>query len=85
MTEDRWRQVGAGIPYRPEAHEARRIGYATSHDEVIAGLSSIAAPIHVPGGRPAAIAVVYIRLDQDADAVGKELAASAMRIESQLA
>jgi DNA-binding IclR family transcriptional regulator len=85
MTEDRWRQVGAGTPYRAEAHEARRIGYATSHDEVIAGLSSIAAPVHVPGGRPAAIAVVYIRLDQDADAVGKELAASAMRIESQLA
>ena len=52
---------------------------------MIAGLSSIAAPIHVPGGRPAAIAVVYIRLDQDADAVGKELAASAMRIEAQLA
>ncbi|MET3369343.1 UNVERIFIED_CONTAM: DNA-binding IclR family transcriptional regulator [Jeotgalibacillus campisalis] len=85
MTEDRWQQVGAGNPYRAEAHEARRLGYATSHDEVIAGLSSIAAPIRVPGGRPAAIAVVYIRLDQDADAVGKALAASAARIESQLA
>ncbi|MEV7604806.1 helix-turn-helix domain-containing protein [Paenarthrobacter sp. NPDC089322] len=85
MTEDRWHQVGAGIPYRPEAHEARRVGYATSHDEVIAGLSSLAAPIHVPGGRPAAIAVVYIRLDQDPDAVGKALVASAARIESQLA
>lgn len=85
MTEERWQQVGAGNPYRPEAHEARRVGYATSHDEVVAGLSSIAAPIKVPGGRPAAIAVVYIRLDQDADAVGKALAASAARIESQLA
>lgn len=45
MTEERWQQVGAGNPYRAEAHEARRLGYATSHDEVIAGLSSIAAPI----------------------------------------
>ncbi|WOH17233.1 MULTISPECIES: IclR family transcriptional regulator [Paenarthrobacter] len=85
MTEERWQQLGAGIPYREEAREARRLGYATSHDEVIAGLSSIAAPIRVPGGRPAAIAVVYIRLDQDPDAVGQALAASAARIESQLA
>ena len=85
MTEERWQQVGPGVPYRPEAHEAKRVGYAISHDEVIAGLSSLAAPIHVPGGRPAAIAVVYIRLDQDPDAVGKALAASAARIESQLA
>ncbi|WP_435521692.1 IclR family transcriptional regulator [Arthrobacter bambusae] len=85
MTEEHWQQVGSGNPYRPEAHEARHLGYATSHDEVIAGLSSIAAPIQVPGGRPAAIAVVYIRSDQDADAVGKALAASAARIESQLA
>lgn len=85
MTEERWHQVGGGIPYRAEAREARRAGYATSHDEVIAGLSSLAAPIHVPGGRPAAVAVVYIRLDQDADAVGKALVECAARIESQLA
>jgi hypothetical protein len=39
----------------------------------------------VPGRRPAAIAVVYIRLDQDAEEVGRALAASAARIESQLA
>ncbi|QOT16609.1 IclR family transcriptional regulator [Paenarthrobacter sp. YJN-5] len=85
MTEERWQQMGPGVPYRPEALEARRLGYAASHDEVIAGVSSLAAPIHIPGGRPAAIAVVYIRMDQDADQVGQALAASAARIESQLA
>ncbi len=85
MSEERWDQMAPGIPYRPEAQEARKRGYAASHDEVIAGLSSLAAPIHVPSGRPAAIAVVYIRLDQDAEAVGEALAASAARIETQLA
>ncbi|UKA64850.1 IclR family transcriptional regulator [Arthrobacter sp. FW306-04-A] len=85
MREDEWATRAPGLPYRPEATEARRLGYAASHDEVIAGLSSLAAPIQVPGGRPAAIAVVYIRREQDQAAVGEALAASAARIESQLA
>lgn len=85
MSEDEWASLAPGLPYRPEAVEARRLGYAASHDEVIAGLSSLAAPVQVPGGRPAAIAVVYIRREQDQAAVGEALAASAARIESQLA
>lgn len=85
MSEDEWATRAPGLPYRAEAAEARRLGYAASHDEVIAGLSSLAAPIQVPGGRPAAIAVVYIRREQDQAAVGEALAASAARIESQLA
>ncbi len=85
MSEEEWSARAPGLPYRPEAAEARRLGYAASHDEVIAGLSSLAAPIRVPGGRPAAIAVVYIRREQDQAAVGEALAASAARIESQLA
>ncbi|MCA4132135.1 IclR family transcriptional regulator [Arthrobacter sp. M4] len=85
MTAEEWSVLAPDLPYRPEAAEARRLGYAASHDEVIAGLSSLAAPIRVPGSRPAAIAVVYIRRDQDQAAVGQALAASAARIESQLA
>lgn len=85
MSEEEWSARAPGLPYRPEAAEARRLGYAASHDEVIAGLSSLAAPVQVPGGRPAAIAVVYIRREQDQAAVGEALAASAARIESQLA
>ncbi|MDR7082927.1 DNA-binding IclR family transcriptional regulator [Arthrobacter ginsengisoli] len=79
-----WAATAPGIPYRAEAAEARRCGYASSHDEVIAGVSSLAVPIHVPGGRPAALAVVYIRADQDPAEVAAALAASAGRIESQL-
>jgi DNA-binding IclR family transcriptional regulator len=73
------------VPYRPEAAEARKRGFAASHDEVIAGVSSLAAPVRVPGGRPAAVAVVYIRSSQDASDIAAALTRSAARIESQLA
>jgi len=85
LTEDEWKLLAPGIPYRPEAEAARRAGYSASHDEVIAGVSSLAAPVRVPGGRPAALAVVYIRSAHDPAVVGAALAASAARIERQLA
>lgn len=85
LTEAEWAQLAPGIPYRPEAADARRDGYSASHDEVIAGVSSLAAPVRVPGGRPAALAVVYIRSAHDPGTVGAALAESAARIERQLA
>lgn len=85
LTEEEWKQLAPGIPYRPEAEAARRAGYSASHDEVIAGVSSLAAPVRVPGGRPAALAVVYIRSAHDPAFVGTALAESAARIERQLA
>lgn len=85
LTEAEWERLGTGIPYRPEAAEARSTGYSASHDEVIAGVSSLAAPIRVPGGRPAALAVVYIRSSHDPAAVGAALVESAGRIQRQLA
>jgi DNA-binding IclR family transcriptional regulator len=85
LTEAEWAQLAPGIPYRPEAADARRAGYSASHDEVIAGVSSLAAPVRVPGGRPAALAVVYIRSSHDPATVGVALAESAARIERQLA
>lgn len=84
LTEEEWHRLAPAVPYRQEAQEARARGYAASHDEVIPGLSSLAAPIKVPSGRPAAVAVVYIGSSQDAASVGSALAASAARIESQL-
>ncbi|WP_427018446.1 IclR family transcriptional regulator [Pseudarthrobacter sp. P1] len=79
-----WQRQVPSQPYRAEAIEARSLGYAASHDEVIAGLSSIAAPVLVPGQRPAAIAVVYIRANQEPAAIGAALAAAARRIEAEL-
>lgn len=84
LTEEEWKALAPGIPYRAEAAEARRLGFAASHDEVIAGVSSLAVPVRVPGGRPAALAVVYIRTSQDPAEVAAALAESAARIESQL-
>jgi DNA-binding IclR family transcriptional regulator len=84
LTEQEWKVLAPGTPYRAEAAEARRRGFAASHDEVIAGVSSLAVPIRVPGGRPAALAVVYIRTSQDPAEVAAALAASAARIEGQL-
>jgi DNA-binding IclR family transcriptional regulator len=85
LTEAEWDRLATGIPYRPEAAEARRAGYSASHDEVIAGVSSLATPVRVPGGRPAALSVVYIRSSHDPAAVGAALVESAARIERQLA
>ncbi|MFF2245719.1 IclR family transcriptional regulator [Arthrobacter sp. NPDC058130] len=84
FAEQEWQALTPGIPYRPEAAEARRRGFAASHDEVIAGVSSIAVPLRVPGGRPAALAVVYIRAAQDPDDVAGALTGAARRIEAQL-
>ena len=84
LSEEEWAAAAPAIPYRAEAAEARSRGYAASHDEVISGVSSLAVPIRVPGGRPAALAVVYIRAAQDPGEVAAALAASARRIESQL-
>ncbi len=81
LTEQEWHSLA---PDRPEAAEARLRGFAASHDEVIAGVSSLAVPVRVPGGRPAALAVVYIRDGQDAAEVAAALQASAERVEAQL-
>lgn len=86
LTAAEWERLGTGIAYRAEAEEARRRGFSASHNEVIPGVSSLAAPIRVPGGRPAALAVVYISSPHDPEAtVGPALAESAARIERQLA
>jgi DNA-binding IclR family transcriptional regulator len=66
---------------RAELTAARRLGYAASHDEVIPGLSSLAAPIpSAHGGASAAVAVVYVGADVDVARVGRRLQAAAAQI-----
>jgi DNA-binding IclR family transcriptional regulator len=84
ISEDAWARLAPGLPYRPEAHAARSAGFATSHDEVLPGVSAIAAPIHIPGRMPAAICVVFLGPSGDPAAIGSRLAGSARTIESQL-
>ena len=56
-------------------------GYATSHDEVIPTLRSVAVPLAVRGHGPAAIAVVFVASSHDDDAIAARLmrSAAAMR------
>ncbi|MBG0738046.1 helix-turn-helix domain-containing protein [Paeniglutamicibacter antarcticus] len=84
ISEDAWAQLAPGLPYRHEARAARAAGFATSHDEVLPGVSAIAAPIHVPGGMPAAICVIFLGRGPEPDAIGARLGTSARAIEAQL-
>jgi DNA-binding IclR family transcriptional regulator len=54
---------GITTPEADEVASARQAGFATSHGEVIPGVTSIAAP--VAGAMPAAIAVLFVSADDD--------------------
>jgi len=58
LADAEWPGVSAAL--RAEVAEARARGYATSHDEVIPNLHSIAVPLSLRGRRPAALAVVHV-------------------------
>ncbi len=81
-----WETVAPKHPWRAAADEARTAGYATSLDEVIPGVSSIAAALLVPGQTPAALAVVYATAahDVDADTLGHRVATAAASVQLAL-
>lgn len=83
LSEDQWRALPGEHP-RQEAESARERGYATSHDEVIAGLASIAVPLRAHGQPPAALAVVYVSTALDASAIAARLREAAAAIELDL-
>ena len=65
--------------------EARRLGWASSHGEVVPGLRSIAAPVLGPdGGARAAIAVVYVDDGADVDRVGRRVVEAAAGVAAAL-
>ena len=84
LTDAQWAALGGVESRRAEAVEARVRGFATSHDEVIPGLSSIAVSLTVPGEAPAALAVVYRASAHLADEIGARLSAAAAAIASEL-
>ena len=83
LSEAQWRELLIEHP-RDEAAEARRLGYATSHDEVIPGLASVAAPLVVDGGPLAALAVVYVANGRDTAAIGDRLRRAAEAVAHDL-
>ena len=77
-----WR--GLGETPRPETAEAQARGFATSHDEVIRGLSSVAVPLALPGQPRATVAVVYVASGEPVDAIAARLTAAARAIAAEL-
>ncbi|MFF1571936.1 IclR family transcriptional regulator [Leifsonia sp. NPDC058292] len=84
LTESQWQALGDEHP-RAEAADARRQGYATSHDEVIPGLASVAVPLVLPGQPPAAIAVVYVAGGREVAPIGARLADAVAAVRAELA
>ena len=67
------------------AQRARpRRGWASSRDEVITGVSSVAVPLAVRGQFPAALAVVFATRAEDLEAIGARLSAAAQRVAAAL-
>jgi len=69
---------------RAAAAGARTAGYATSHDEVIPTVQSVAVPLALRGQRPAAIAVVHVATDRTDAEIAARLQHSAATIREAL-
>ncbi|MFK4853066.1 IclR family transcriptional regulator [Microbacterium sp. ZW T6_19] len=67
-----------------EVEAARARGYATSHDEVIPTVQSVAVPLALRGQRPAAIAVVHVATAIDDAEIAARLQRSAITIREAL-
>ena len=69
---------------RADIDTAAARGYATSHDEVIPTVQSVAVPLRLRGQRPAAIAVVHVATDLDDGEIATRLQRSADLIREAL-
>ena len=67
-----------------EVADAAARGYATSHDEVIPSLRSVAVPLDARGYGAAAVAVVYVVSDHPAEQMAARLHTSAETIRQAL-
>ncbi|WP_431277399.1 IclR family transcriptional regulator [Leifsonia poae] len=83
LSEAQWGALPDEHP-RHEAADARTRGYATSHDEVIPGLASVAVPVAAPNQPVSALAVVYVADGRDVEAIGARLRESAAAISDAL-
>lgn len=85
-TKAEWDALDTGIEYRDAATQARVDGYATSENEVIQGVKSIAVPIQHSGQTPAALAVVFATSTAgNYERMIEELKHAATRISDKLA
>lgn len=83
LTDQEW-PSGARAALRTEVAGVHTAGYATSHDEVIPTVQSVAVPLALRGQRPAAIAVVHVATDRTAAEIAARLQRSATTIREAL-
>jgi DNA-binding IclR family transcriptional regulator len=70
---------------RDALREARRVGWATSHGEVIPGIRSVAVPVLGPdGGARAALAVVFVDEAADVERIGRAVTEAAEKVAAGL-
>lgn len=82
LAESEWPELPEAL--RAELAEVRAQGYATSHDEVIPNLRSVAVPLALRGRRPAALAVVHVASQHPDARIAARLQASATAIRDSL-
>lgn len=82
LSAAQWRALGESP--RDEVADVVAHGFATSHDEVIRGLSSVAVPLAVAGQPPAAVAVVYVASARPAGEVASRLSEAAWSIAAEM-
>ena len=85
LSDDDVSSLLPGYHVRPEVLETRSNGFATSHGEVIPGVSSVSVPLSIHGQPPAAISVVYVTSETPTGAVSSRLAAAAKAIAGEFA
>lgn len=84
LSADQWLSTSPTTPKRPEAADAAARGYATSHDEVIPGLASVAVPLMLAGQPAAAVGVVYVGSEHPVEHIARRLTAAAAAISREL-
>ncbi|SDS94131.1 IclR family transcriptional regulator [Microterricola viridarii] len=83
MPERSWpAEIEAGMSeqLRAELAQARLAGYASSHDEVVPTLTSIAVPLALAGQPPASIAVIHVALTHPEAEIAERLQRGAQSV-----
>ena len=85
LSDDDVSSLLPGYRVRAEVLATRSTGFATSHGEVIPGVSSVSVPLTIHGQPPAAISVVYVTSETPTGSVSSRLAAAAKAIAGEFA
>lgn len=83
LSEATWRELGHDGPMHPQVEAVRTRGYAASTNEVIDGLTSVAAPVRTRGTTDASVALVTVG-QPDVAALGAAALRTAQAIEAEL-